>query len=320
MLTAMRRDTQWKIAVIMTLAAFGWSFAGYVMAYDKENHEILTQLAVEKYNTCRPGGAKIIKGPVAKALAKCAAKEDRRDAHRIFHWHFFPEEGKSLRVPPIFRWIVKSNNALNTIAEIEAKLAKASSDAAKVQLLGQAVHYLQDATNPSHTLPALHGSLFGPDWIDKARVDETVLRKTLADDCDLKDLRLSESAPPGNQNDTPKLEEIGKEAASASRIAASPYIGDRAKLQLWQVRNDENASLFSCPDGWYCYGACGRDEKSAGLGCGSTESLTEFDAFVLQLHKAAVNATYKALTSKKELFERLGNQPLRECETRHIED
>lgn len=261
-------------------------------AYDADVHRTLTMVAIHHYNFCN--ASEKVSQAAANTLVHCNAEEDRADIHRVFNWHFYARSEKSLRT-----WFPFATTTFAADVKLYSDVAsdKTVAPEKRIQALGQGLHYLQDATNPSHVIPVLHGSIFGKDAFDSMPPQFLELFST-----SFRDELCSRS-------------DTSEKSVQDRVVFAAERTLERVQRSSPEGFDPDNYWHKPLANSWWGWG----EYASRAEGSMTNNVREKFREFVHEQNKEAIRHTFDTLRSQRVLLSdrRLTDATLPTCENRH---
>jgi hypothetical protein len=299
-----------QLAIRAALALLCLALPRSGSAYDpRPGHERLAQTAIEGFNLCVAAdtlreyslASYALRDYAALIIEADVAEDEQNLVRRALNWHFHGVESS--------REIGLVDESLNRVfAEIEAEIAVESIQAVDAyELVGRAMHFLEDMTVPSHVVPVYHGPGFPRsivDTVDIHRVQGMApgrllwaeLAKVLPESCEQLASALGDSRK--SEAELISLRVILDQTAEATRRGrlASPICKSADPELVWRrfwVQPKAGSFFGSYADDTPEFGHPGAVVSASGASCTLTH--VEYDRFVLEGHRQAVLADIRAL-------------------------
>jgi hypothetical protein len=257
----------------------------FAHAFSVENHDKITDAAVNLLTTCNVTGAQAIAARVA-TLKKCDRAQDAL-YRKVVLWHFYGR-GQPLRGTFLEGdWFSAENSFDRYYQTVADGLKTAAGKRDAVGDVGALVHYVQDVCVPAHVIPIFHPS---PLWSGDSFDDFAFMTPNPSSMCS--DLKVA-------ANDTfSSLLESTADATSKT-----------IQVSTWQPF--WNATLDDKRFGHY--GCAGNKFGDIGAHCDDPKiswTKTQYEDFAQERHRAAVVATARVLLIgyRQGLFSRVTDE------------
>jgi len=254
-------------------------------AYDAALHQQFTFLAAKQLNRCLEGTAIPRLTPLqVRYIAKSAvAQAEGGWIPRVFRSDYYDRAEHSERT---WMWLIDTRlhghfNQLDRKLEEDRQMSDQYSD------LGRIVSYLQIVTSPAHVVPVNFSRwwrLSFSDRFDGYPMNEAAVEQALAGECP-----ALLGIPSGD------VEDLLRDTAGATLRAVQRHIDNLPTTwqAYWKLADD--------PEQFGEYGPAGNNfGRHTEFGCGNNRCVLLdndplYDAFALQRHVDAVNATVRAM-------------------------
>ena len=270
-----------RCCALAALALLGESAA----AYDPDLHQQFTFIAAKQLNRCLEGSSLPRLTPLQ---VRYIAKSDVAQAQGSwirgpFRWGYYDRASQEQKK---LLWVVDTR--LNDhFKQLETDLSSAREMGDQYSDLGFITNYLQNMTSPAHVVPVYFTRWWRfslSDRFDGYPIDEEAIDKAMNTDCET--LLASPDQP---------VEEVLRDTASATLRAVQSRIDSLPMTwqAFWKLADD--------PEQFGEYGRAGNNfGKRVEFKCGETKCVLLdkdplYDAFALERHVDAVNATMRAM-------------------------
>ena len=256
----------------------------YTAAYDPPLHQQFTFIAAKQLNRCLEGSSIPRLTPLqVRYIAKSDVAQAQGSWIPQMHWGYYD---RSAQGPKKLLWVVDTR-LHDHFRQLEGEMASAQEMSDQYSDLGYIVNYLQNMTSPAHVVPVYFTRWWRfslADRFDGYPIDEEALERALNTDCAA--LLEGPEQP---------VDEILTDTASATlravqrRIDALPVTWQA----FWKLADD--------PEQFGEYGRAGNNfGRRVEFKCGDTKCVLLdkdplYDAFALERHVDAVNATMRAM-------------------------
>ncbi len=254
-------------------------------AYDPDLHQQFTFIAAKQLNRCLEGSSLPRLTPLQ---VRYIAKSDVAQAQGSwirgpFRWGYYD---RAAQEQTKLLWVVDTR--LNDhFKQLETDLSSAREMSDQYSDLGFITNYLQNMTSPAHVVPVYFTRWWRfsfSDRFDGYPIDEEALDKAMDTDCE------ALLAAPDQS-----VEEVLRDTASATLRAVQRRIDSLPMTwqAFWKLADD--------PEQFGEYGRAGNNfGKRIEFKCGDTKCVLLdkdplYDAFALERHIDAVNATMRAM-------------------------
>ena len=253
-------------------------------AYEPALHQQFTFIAAKQLNRCLEGSSLPRLTPLqVRYIAKSDVAQAQGSWFGQLRWGYYDRSAQGQKK---LLWLIDTR-LHDHFHELENDLSAAQDMGDKYSDLGYVVNYLQNMTSPAHVVPVYFTRwwrLSLSDRFDSYPIDEAALEAALNTDCEA--LLQGPDLPPG---------EVLRDTASATLRAVQRRID--ALPATWQAY----WKLADDPEQFGEYGRAGNNfGRRAEFKCGDTKCLLLdkdplYDAFALERHVDAVNATMRAM-------------------------
>jgi hypothetical protein len=259
--------------------------SGTSAAYDPPLHQQFTFIAAKQLNRCLADSSLPRLTPLqVRYIAKSDVAQAQGSWIPQLHWGYYDRSAQGQRK---LLWLIDTR-LHDHFRQLESEMSGAREMSDQYSDLGYVVNYLQNMTSPAHVVPVFFTRWWRfslSDRFDGYPIDVEALDRALgATDC----ATLLESP------DQP-VEEVLRDTASATLLAVQRRIDSLPTTwqAFWKLADD--------PEQFGEYGRAGNNfGRRVEFKCGETKCLLLdkdplYDAFALERHVDAVNATMRAM-------------------------
>ena len=258
---------------------------GTCVAYDPPLHQQFTFIAAKQLNRCLEGSTLPRLTPLqVRYIAKSDVAQAQGSWIPQLHWGYYDRSSQGQKK---LLWLIDTR-LHDHFQQLESEMASAQEMSDRYSDLGYVVNYLQNMTSPAHVVPVFFTRWWRfslSDRFDGYPIDTEALDRALgATDC----ATLLESP------DQP-VDEVLSDTASATLLAVQRRIDSLPVTwqAFWKLADD--------PEQFGEYGRAGNNVgRRVEFKCGETKCVLLdkdplHDAFALERHVDAVNATMRAM-------------------------
>jgi hypothetical protein len=253
-------------------------------AYDPELHQQFTFIAAKQFNRCLEGSTLPRLTPLqVRYIAKSDVAQAQGSWYGQFRWGYYDRSAQGQKK---LLWLIDTR-LHDRFHQLESDLSSAQEMSDRYSDLGYVVNYLQNMTSPAHVVPVYFTRWWRfslSDRFDAYSIDEAAVERSLNTDCaallQLPDLPVGE---------------VLRDTASATLRAVQRRIDSLPVTwqAFWKLADD--------PEQFGEYGRAGNNfGRRVEFKCGDTKCVLLdkdplYDAFALERHVDAVNATMRAM-------------------------
>jgi hypothetical protein len=258
---------------------------GTGVAYDPPLHQQFTFIAAKQLNRCLEGSPLPRLTPLqVRYIAKSDVAQAQGSWIPQFHWGYYDRSSQGQKK---LLWLIDTR-LHDHFRQLESEMSSAQEMSDRYSDLGYVVNYLQNMTSPAHVVPVFFTRWWRfslSDRFDGYPIDTEALERALgATDC----TTLLESPDP-------PVEEVLRDTASATLLAVQRRIDSLPVTwqAFWKLADD--------PEQFGEYGRAGNNfGRRVEFKCGEAKCVLLdkdplYDAFALERHVDAVNATMRAM-------------------------
>jgi len=254
-------------------------------AYDPDLHQQFTFIAAKQLNRCLDGSTLPRLTPLqVRYIVKSDVEQAQGGWSSQFRWGYYDRAEQQQRT---LLWVIDTR-LHDHFKQLEADLTEAKEMSDRYSDLGYIVNYLQNMTSPAHVVPVYFSRWWRfslSDRFDGYPIDEGALTQAAAN-IDCANLLQAPNA---------SIDDLLRDTASTTLLAVQRRIDSLpVTWQLfWKLADD--------PEQFGEYGRAGNNfGRRVEFKCGDTKcALLDrdplYDAFALERHVDAVNATMRAM-------------------------
>jgi len=262
----------------------GGLLAESVHAYDPDLHQQFTFIAAKQLNRCLEGSSLPRLTPLqVRYIAKSDVAQAQGSWFGQFRWGYYDRAAQNQRK---LLWVIDTR-LHDHFKQLETEMTSAREMGDQYSDLGYITNYLQNMTSPAHVVPVYFTRwwrLSFSDRFDGYPIDEAAIEKSMNVDCET--LLASPDQP---------VEEVLRDTAAATLRAVQRRIDSLPVTwqAFWKLADD--------PEQFGEYGRAGNNfGRRVEFKCGETKCVLLdkdplYDAFALDRHVEAVNATMRAM-------------------------